>query len=335
MHSGPKTLTSRPWSVLVYASLLSCIGFALGPVAYQAQEQNGLEARLESARDLGPIRFLRIIRGRDVGFSARFANRSVWVFGDTPLNSAGIDGYRWRSSTWAWISDFDAHDGLGVFHEPVDRNGTPREFLPFTDEELSYNSKHNQLDLPEAERSRWALWPGPLVVDSATGKAFVFYAKVFSRATGPFDFESVGESIALWERPERSPLRSQLRTRAGETTLLFPKGDAPLGSGALRAGDWLYSYGCQQQGMTFACIVGRARFAEVLKREAWRFFAGNDHWSEDWHAAVTVMSAAPMLSVHWNNRLGRFLAVYSTPLVNTIEIRTAPRPEGPWSTGRV
>jgi hypothetical protein len=41
------------------------------------------------------------------------------------------------------------------------------------------------------------------------------------------------------------------------------------------------------------------------------------------------------LSVHWNEHLRRYLAVYSTPLINTIEIRTALRPEGPWSASRV
>jgi hypothetical protein len=46
------------------------------------------------------------------------------------------------------------------------------------------------------------------------------------------------------------------------------------------------------------------------------------------------MNAAPMLSVHWNQFLGRYLAVYSTPLVNTIEFRTAERPEGPWSASQ-
>ena len=49
---------------------------------------------------------------------------------------------------------------------------------------------------------------------------------------------------------------------------------------------------------------------------------------------MPVMDAAPMLSVHWNEHLGKYLAVYSNQLANTISIRTADRPEGPWSESR-
>ena len=41
-----------------------------------------------------------------------------------------------------------------------------------------------------------------------------------------------------------------------------------------------------------------------------------------------------MLTVHWNRHLGKYLAVYSTPLKNSISIRTSDVPEGPWSTSR-
>jgi len=131
------------------------------------------------------------------------------------------------------------------------------------------------------------------------------------------------------------PPTREAGSRAEEPTLLFPKGDAPLGAGALGVGDLIYAYGCQKEGMAFSCIVGRAMFANAMTRDAWRFFAGNGRWSDDWRAAVPVMQGAPMLSVHWNGHLGRYLAVYSTPLVNTIEIRTAEQPEGPWSGSRV
>jgi hypothetical protein len=90
-----------------------------------------------------------------------------------------------------------------------------------------------------------------------------------------------------------------------------------------------------KEGMSFPCIVGRATFADALRRDAWRFFAGNNRWIEDWHDAVPVLNAAPMLSVHWNKHLRRYIAVYSTPLVNTIEIRTAEHAEGPWSAGQI
>jgi hypothetical protein len=285
-------------------------------------------------RDLGPLKFPRIISGRDVGFSTRFAGRSVWVFGDSILNSRAADGSRWRSSTWCWTRDFDARNGLG-FHEPADRLGAPFEFLPFTAEESAYNDVHNRETLPDDQRSRWALWPGPVVADSSgTGKAYVFYSKVFSRV-GAWAFKTVGRSIAVWEDPDRQPIRRQVRPGTAEPTLLFLEDEAPIGAGALVVGDWLYAYACRQEGVAFGCTLARAEFAEALTRDAWQFFAGDGKWVSDARSAITILQAAPMLSVHWNEHLRRYLAVYSTPLINTLEICTAPRPEGPWSASRV
>lgn len=317
-------------SVIVVAGISVCRHKSLAH-PYRSTD-SGPDAEVVRVRDLGPLKFPRIINGRDGGYSTRFADRSVWVFGDTILNARAADGSRWRSSTWCWARDFDARSGLS-FHEPVDQRGAPGEFLLFTEEELAYNDANNGETLPGEQRSRWALWPGPVVVDSGAGKGYVFYSKVFSRV-GPWAFKSVGRSIAVWEDPDRPAVRPQVRPGTAEPTLLFPEDEVPLGAGALVVGDSLYAYACRQEGLAFGCVLGRAKFAEALTRNAWQFFAGGN-WSNDWRAAVTVLRAAPMLSVHWNEHLRRYLAVYSTPLINTIEIRTALRPEGPWSASRV
>ena len=328
------TYRLRLWALTTIVSALSCAPAVRGPAMQVPPEQDGPAAVVSGVRDLGALRFLGVIRGRDIGFSARFRNRSVWVFGDTPLNYPGADGSSWRSSTWCWTRDFDARDGLSDLNEPLDSNDTPGEFLPFTKEEQEYNAVHNRDTLPADERSRWGLWPGPLAVDPATGKAIVFYSKVFSKV-GPWAFEDVGHSIAVWDDPAHRPVRPQVRPDAEEPTLLFPKGDFPTIGGAVCADGWIYAYGCRREGVGFDCILARVTFADALTRSAWRFFTGDGRWSDDWHDAVPVMKGAPMLSVHWNRHLRRYLAVYSTPLTNTIEIRTAEQPEGPWSASRV
>jgi uncharacterized protein DUF4185 len=257
----------------------------------------------------------------------------VWVFGDSALNSPAADGSRWRSSTWCWTKDFDAHNGIS-FKEPLDQLGAPGEFLPFTEEELVHNAAYNRDSLPEEQRSRWALWPASILVDRRTGRAYVFYAKVFSRV-GAWAFKSVGRSIAIWDEPDKRPVRPQPRPGAADPTLLFPEDDVPLGEGVLAILDRIYTYACLQKGQDFHCILGRVKFADALNRNAWEFFSGDGNWSKDWHAAVTVLQAAPMVSVHWNEHLRRYLAVYSTPMLNTMEIRTAMQPEGPWSASRI
>jgi hypothetical protein len=54
-------------------------------------------------------------------------------------------------------------------------------------------------------------------------------------------------------------------------------------------------------------------------------------WVADWHQAASVMDGAPLMSVHFSPYLGRFVAFYMVPLGSHMALRTAPRPEGPWS----
>jgi hypothetical protein len=292
------------------------------------------DAAILRARDLGPLPFLEVIRGRDGGFSAYFGNRSVWVFGDTILNRPGKDEFDSRSSTWCWTKDTDAHDGLTDFNEPVDKNGVPGEFLPFTDEELAFNTANNRQDLPNDKRLRVALWPGPVVVDPNTGTAYVFYVKVLARFDDMFNFEAAGYSIAVWENPDKPVVRPVVSPGTRDPTILFPKGDAVVGQGAVVVNEWLYVYGCQTKSLSWPCTVARVTIDEALKREAWWFYAGHGRWSRDWKDAVPQMDAAPMLSVHWNRYLEKYLAIYSTPLRNSFSIRISDAPEGPWSAGR-
>ena len=309
-----------------------CTAFEQNPT--KAFGETSSKVEVAAVRDIGPLRFLKVIRGRDGGYSARFGDRSVWVFGDTILGSPGEDGSQWRSSTWCWTQDFDAGDGIDGFDEPVDGKGAPAEFLPFTKEELAYNEAYNRQDIPEDRRCRWALWPGPVAVGPEAKKAYVFYSKILAKP-GEFNFEGMGVSIAVWDAQDNSVIRPRVNPTVDDATILFPKGDAVLGQGTMVVGDRLYVYGCETKEMSWPCVVARVKFVDALKREAWRFLAGNGRWSKDWRQAVSVMEAAPILTVNWNEHLGKYLAVYSNPFANNISIRTAKQPEGPWSASQV
>ncbi len=75
----------------------------------------------------------------------------------------------------------------------------------------------------------------------------------------------------------------------------------------------------------------RLRSLWALDHEAWRYYRGNGLWTADATRAVEVMQASPLLSVHWNAHLRRYVSVSNVTLADGIELRTAPRPEGPWS----
>jgi hypothetical protein len=71
-----------------------------------------------------------------------------------------------------------------------------------------------------------------------------------------------------------------------------------------------------------------------LDRGAWTYYAGNGQWSPNLGDAVSVFSGDDILNVSWNAYIGAYVAIYSYPLSNDVMVRTAPRPEGPWSGER-
>jgi len=140
--------------------------------------------------------------GRDVGFSARFAGHSVWIFGDTFLAAPAADGYRWRSTTWSSTDDGDGSDGLSAWTHAVGFDGKPLALLPHTFAEQSFDDAHNGDACPAMQDcgARHTPWPGAFVVDPSSGRALVFYQ---DEETGPPlpQFRSVGTSIATWASP--------------------------------------------------------------------------------------------------------------------------------------
>jgi hypothetical protein len=320
----------KPKTLVFLSALLAGAGCFSGSPAWR---RSGIpaEVRVESVRDLGPLQFLDVVRGRDGGYSAAFQGQSVWVFGDSVMQKKGVDGSSWRTSTWCHTADQDARDNLQNLTEPVDANGVPYEFLPFTEAEARYNGEHFTPEVPENIRSRWGLWPGPVVTSPDGAKAYVFYDKIFGGPNGQWDFHSVGRSIAVWNRLAERPIRPVINPDTEHPTMLFPTNDIQMGHGAMVVDGMLYAFGCESQRLAWPMTVGRVPFDQALDRSAWQFYTGDGKWSADWKKAVPVLEGAPMMSVSWNRWLGRYMAVYSVPLINRMVVRTAEHPEGPWS----
>lgn len=284
-------------------------------------------AQVVSYRDLGPLRFDPAIRCRDGGYSGLWQGRSVWMFGDSVLSCAVPEGFQWRSSTAAATADFAAAaENKMNFTELADASGVPEEFLAFTPEEAAYNRRHFMPGVPEKERRRWALWPGAMVDNRDGSAAYVFYTLLACGPNGMWDFRSVGMSAALWRAGERRP------TRDG---MLFPAGDIEMGNAAVRDGDMVYAYGCGAGHLVWPMRVGRVPFDRLSDRSAWEFYAGDGRWTKQASDAVPVMDGSPMLSVHWSAYLRCYVAIYSIQVKNQLAMRTAPRPEGPWSNALI
>jgi hypothetical protein len=287
---------------------------------------------IASLRDVGTVPNPPGATGRDVGYSARFGGHSVWIFGDTFFAGASADGYHWRAGTWSFTDDLDAGDGLSGFSHALGADGKPRALLPHTPDEQAFDDAHNGTPCPAGTDcgARHTVWPGAFVVDPASGSALVFYTKEEIRPTGTYDFHAAGTSIATWASPAEPAVRPAVRPELPDPTVLFPLPEPAWGSAALVDGDTIHAYACAGGALTSPCLVARVAWKSALDRGAWRFWSGKE-WAADYHAAAPVFDGAPLLSVHFSPHLHKFVAYYMVPLGSDMAVRTADRPEGPWS----
>jgi hypothetical protein len=274
---------------------------------------------------------------RDVGNSAQIASKSVWVYGDTLLAIPNEDDSRMLTNTQSSTYDTDAGDGLHGFEEQVDDVGAPLQFLQFTEEEAAFNEAHwGDSCSEEPCNTRWALWPGTIVVDSEKARAYFFYGKVYV-GEGHFNFDCKGRSIAVWKTDEESGPKRQIFNRVeGYPTLMFSQDEPRFGSAAVVVNERVYVYGCSlgEGILTKPCKLARVSIDHILDRDAWEYYQEDGTWSKQMDSMGTVMHGNNFMSVLYNDYLGSYLAIYSEPLKNHIMIRTARSPEGPWSAAR-
>jgi serine/threonine protein kinase len=304
-------------------------------------EADRFESRLTrpaiiSVRDLGPLQFGEDgpsrVAGRLGGFSTRLAERSLWIFSLTSADPSCETGRHQCSGSWSWTDDLHSADGIGAFQNGTDATGLLAEALPYTDEEAAYNRAHLEEDCVEDYGSAHVLRPRGVALDEARHRALVFYDRGIAQ-NPPWSFALHGTSIAVWTDPTRQPRRPL--TAQGQADL-FSAEEPAWGSGATVVGDDLYAYACQcNLRSTCPCLVARVSLGEALDRRAWRFHVDGGRWSANWRDAKPVMDGASFLTVHWNDYLDQYLAIHSVPAARTIALRTADRPEGPWSDARV
>lgn len=297
---GPRRLGRR--GRLAVAALALIVVVAVAWAGIQAVTAPRVEAA--ATRVLGPIGAPATVTARDGGASALIGGRILWTFGDTLSTAKGVDGSSGRSNTAALA---DPAKPL-VVSEPLDTKGVPGALLPFEAEEQAANA---------AGGPRIALWPTSVVATGAGG-GLVFYLKL--RVRGPLTYDYVGIGVA------RIAAGSTVARR--EAGLLFQGADPLLGY-AFVDGDNIVAYGAPIGSGDYR--VGRAPLAAATDRAAWRFWTGSQ-WGTDPAAAAGVLSGIPgAVSVAFNPFLGRYLAVHSEALSGRAVLRTADRPEGPWS----
>jgi hypothetical protein len=278
---------------------------------------------IASTIDLGPLKLEK--QGETV--NALSEDYPIWFFGRTVPNSD------FHPSALARIKDISKADDIVGFQDILNESGLPAPLLTLTEEEVFFN---------RVNKAQWELRPILAIMSPNSNHALLFYKKELSPSEGAIWGKNlIGISLAVWKNPGRGqPVRPTIRETESEPTILFPSPEPALGmAGALYNAGNIYAYATKCENLQCSCIVARAPFKQALDRKSWRFYNGAG-WSSDWKDAVAIMNSpfGNILSVHWNNYLGKYVAFYQThynsPNGNSISMRTADRPEGPWSAGR-
>lgn len=266
--------------------------------------------RVMAARELGAVSKPPTVLVRDGGQSALIGNKILWTFGDTLLNVRAVDGANARSNTAALANPSTPLNAV----EPVDANGAPYQFLPFTPEEKRYNDNSGN------PNERYALWVNGVIPDG-NGNGIVFYLKLKVHP-GFLNYEFIGIGLARVAAGQTVAVR--------EPNLLFTSPEPVFGY-AMLLDQHIYVYGKMQNGASNSpYAVARVPLAQAFNRSAYRFWNGAN-WVADITQSVAVMDSIPgAVTVSFNHRQKRYLAVHSGIFSNKVFVRTALRPEGPW-----
>ncbi len=250
---------------------------------------------------------------RDGAASIKLGDKVMWMFGD-PLytNESGIrnadNNQRYRSSSAALAPINDPFN----MQEPRDANGAAKEFLPFNPTEKAYNAASTD------PWDRYIKWPVGAINTSAA-EGYVFYQHI--KAVPPSSTQGLGIGIA------------KITENTTETTeinenLFGP--DQQYMPNAVRDGV-AYFRKCDGINLEFdkICSVAKVNVNEAGDRSKYLFWNGTE-WQSDINSAA-MSSIGSSNAVQWSEYLGKYINVYMRGFSNSIVIRTADKPEGPWS----
>lgn len=101
----------------------------------------------------------------------------------------------------------------------------------------------------------------------------------------------------------------------------------------VKSGGYVYKYGTPA-GRDNPGFVSRVKKADITNIDAYEYWDGSGWKPKDAAAATPIVDHVGELSVQWNDHLGQYVMLTTDPL-NSVVMRTAPNPEGPWSAPRV
>nr|WP_040828872.1 DUF4185 domain-containing protein [Nocardia jiangxiensis] len=100
-----------------------------------------------------------------------------------------------------------------------------------------------------------------------------------------------------------------------------------------KSGGYVYEYGTQS-GRNHAAYVARVAEHDIQNLGAYEYWDGGRWRRGDANAAAPIAGGVGELSVMWNQYLGQYLMLTTDPF-NSVVMRRASSPQGPWSAPEV
>jgi hypothetical protein len=265
------------------------------------------------------------VSGTDAGYSIPLEKQTLWLFGDCFLLDPKSPARNYVGAV--------SNCGLVV---PKGSGIAPLKRYRFLTDPKTGLARQ-LVDSETVKGKDLRFWPFGGWYDPARKKVFLYYGRVRTTGAGPLDFRTEGFGLAEADadRPER--LRFDIvPSRPGEE-LWWPNeaGKAVFGSAVVAGspGDYLYVVGFQQRAGKRYGKLARVEKPLMSGPAAYRYFAGEDRWSEDIGEAADVEGLTDFpteLSVAYNPYLGGYLAVHSVGTSDRARLSLAPKPWGPF-----
>jgi hypothetical protein len=268
---------------------------------------------LASMRELGTVARPESIVMRVPGPISWIGGKLVWLFPKSARATSvmGADVAPNQPNA-ALIPGSDATK----LEEDLDPDGAPRRFLTADDKNAANE-----------------LWPTALLRLAPPANQDTTTGVVFVRRLAP----DVGYDVSdvLVGRVARNT------TSAHEPlTPLFTGNEPKFSTGAFRGTGYAYLFACGEDASVadkndakhFPCKIARVEAADVERHDSYRVYdPASGQWLSDLSAGAPVLFGPPsLLSLSYNNYLGRFLAVYSRWFSNDVIVQSAKQPQGPW-----
>lgn len=233
------------------------------------------------------------------------AGRVLWLFGDSFIASTPA---RVRSESKMVRNGIAVQTGLDPsnafieFHWP-ELDGEPQSFLP-------------------EESGQW-YWPMHGV--RLESRLLLFFERLHSPEGDPKGFENDAWRAISISNPDQSP--SEWKQEA--LTPPSASHGVVLGEAALVRGDHLYLYGTGDDRHPIYLARLPLTFAEQGRFDALEWWDGSGYGKSP---SAVVSFGAPELSVHYDERLDKYVMVHTEGYgATTLAWRVADAPEGPWS----